>query len=214
MNAPPRSGPTTKAIPQTAPNSPNASGRLARGTVFLHPVSLSGPGQDHPQVMAGNLPMKDMITVHPEKMPATPSPATALEISPVSAGRTSGMGKWANKWPDWVLTGLPPGRRLWEQLRRSGSPARRGRWRPRTPTSPVRVHPSQSRSATEPLVCRGAAGVDGVREEYSTHIKAFVDASVRRLERWDDARNVRGACKVFGRGAIGGVVGSPVLVRK
>ena len=62
---------------------------------------------------------------------------------PASADRTSGRGKWASKWPD-GLTGLPPAPRSWEQLRRSRIPARRGRWRPRIPTLPMRVYPSQS----------------------------------------------------------------------
>lgn len=70
------------------------------------------------------------------------------------------------------------------------------------------------RSDTEPLVCHSAASSVEQRRDNSTHIKALVDSPVRRLQRWDDARNVRGACKVFGCGGVGGVVNSPVLVRK
>lgn len=123
---------------------------LVQGHCLLHLVSVRPNNadpehlrtlvMDRPHV---DIPMKDIMTVHPEKMPATPRPATALHL-PVSAGRTSRVREAGAKDGQKELTGRPPRRRLWEQLRRPRTPARRGRWRPRRPTLPRRVHPSQS----------------------------------------------------------------------
>lgn len=151
----------------------------------------SGPGPRFTRKSLGpdHSPMKDIITVQPEKMPATPSPATALKFPRVS-GRTTrcGHGKVGTevaRWAGLELTGLPPGRRSLGQLHRSGSPTRRGRWRPGTPTLPRRVHPSQfiRSDARRGRSSPAAQQQRGVTGRYSTHIKALVDSPVRWLER-------------------------------
>lgn len=64
-----------------------------------------------------------------------------------------------------VLTGLPPGRHSWEQLRRSGNPARRGKLRPRIPTSPMQIFPSQLGPAGRRSPPRRGAGTRSTRSE-------------------------------------------------
>lgn len=179
-----------ESYPPDSPKQSKSEWTFIQGDCFHHSVSVFCPGQESPASHGdAHSPMKDIITVHPENIPATPSPATALKF-PLSADRTSG--------------------RAWER----GTGARPdGTYRPPTRTALVGAaaqikDPSSKRkmAARKPHFAY-AGSSESVRSEqraarrprrssvecarYCTHIKALVDSAVRRLERWDHAGNVR-----------------------
>lgn len=101
-----------------SPDGPKqAEGERTLGQGNCHPPlgQPFGPGPTFTRKSLGpdHSPMKDIITVQPEKMPATPSPATALKFPRVS-GRTTrcGHGKVGTEVARWAWVGAyrPPTR--------------------------------------------------------------------------------------------------------
>lgn len=68
MKAPPRRGPATEAIPHIPPISPNAKGRLFKGTV----IQLVSRTESNFEIWDSDILECDTMTTPPEKIPAVP----------------------------------------------------------------------------------------------------------------------------------------------